>query len=115
MNKTQSSLFIVGATSVLISIVLYISQWEYAPYLLIVSAILMSIVQLTAFKKRSNKTLNRLYSQQILGSILLIFSGGSMFFFSGNEWIAGIAVAAFIYLYTSFRIPQEEKKEASNK
>ncbi len=111
MHKIQSSLFILGALGVLSGVVLHINQWDKAPYLLIGSAIVMTLAQLGTFKKKANRTLNRLYSQQILGSIILIFSGGAMFLFSGNEWIAGLAIAAFIYLYTSIRIPQEEKKE----
>lgn len=110
MHKIQSFLFIMGGLGVLSGIVLHINQWDKAPYLLIGCAIVMTLDQLGSFKKKGNRTLNRLYSQQILASIILIFSGGAMFLFSGNEWIAGIAIAAFIYLYTSIRIPQEEKK-----
>jgi hypothetical protein len=29
-----------------------------------------------------------------------------------NEWIVALSIGSFIQLYTAFRIPQEEKKEA---
>ncbi|NLZ72396.1 MAG: hypothetical protein GX905_01020 [Bacteroidales bacterium] len=110
MNKIQSSLFSVGAIGILLGIILYFNQYENAPYLLICCAIIMALSQLTSFKKTENKTLNRLYAQQMIASIILIFSGGSMFMLSGNEWMVGIAIAAFIYLYTSLRISKEEEK-----
>ncbi|NMA73975.1 MAG: hypothetical protein GX963_07390 [Bacteroidales bacterium] len=110
MNKIQSSVFISGAIGVLLGVILYFNQYNNAPYLLIGCAIMMTLSQLTSYKKTENKVLNRLYAQQIIGSIILIFSGGAMFMLSGNEWMVGIAIAAFIFLYSSFRISKEEEK-----
>jgi len=110
MNRILSSVFIIGAIGVLLGILLYFNQYQNAPYLLICCAIMMTLSQLASYKKTENKTLNRLYAQQIIASILLIFSGGAQFMLSGNEWMVGIAIAAFIYLYTSLRITKEEKK-----
>lgn len=83
-----------------------------------VGAILFASMQLLARYEGTSVVLRRLRRQQILGALLLVLSGAAMFanihgitYLRHNEWLAILAIAAVLELYTAFRIPQELKKE----
>lgn len=89
----------------------YITGWTYARYIYIIGATFFALAQINSPYRGDNKNIKRLHRQQIIGALLLVMAGVLMFTLRNNEWILCLAVAAFIQLYTVFRIGQEEKKE----
>lgn len=61
-----------------------------------------------------NIVIRRLRRQQLMGAMLLVFTGVLMLLWHRNEWIACLSIAAVLELYTAFRIPQEEQKEKNS-
>ncbi|MDR1003414.1 MAG: hypothetical protein LBL97_00175 [Prevotellaceae bacterium] len=110
MKNLTSALFVIGALLLLAGAMSYITRWEASPYLYMIGACMVALAQLNTPLKVQTPTLKRLHRQQITGGILLVVSGMLMFFTHGNEWIACMMIAAVLELYTSIRIPQEEKK-----
>lgn len=94
------------------------SQGFWGVVIYCVGAILFASMQLLARYEGTSIVLRRLRRQQVLGSLLLVLSGAAMFanihgipYLRHNEWLAILAIAAMLELYTAFRIPQELKKE----
>ncbi|MDR0894737.1 MAG: hypothetical protein LBN06_05485 [Prevotellaceae bacterium] len=110
MKNFISALFVVGAISLLTGAITYITRWIASPYLYMIGACMVAIAQIYTPLKVETVTLKRLHRQQIAGGMLLVVSGVFMFVTHGNEWIACMMCAAVLELYTSIRIPQEEKK-----
>lgn len=75
-------------------------------------------MQMLARYEGTSIVIRRLRRQQIIGALLLLLSGAAMFaniygitYLRHNEWLAVLAIAAVLELYTAFRIPQELRKE----
>jgi predicted metal-binding membrane protein len=113
MNKIISFLYFIGALMVLVGSSVYITQWSYAPYIYTVGAGFFALAQINSPYRGTNKNIKRLRHQQIIGAICLVLTGLFMFTTRNNEWIASLTIAAFLEIYTVFRISQEEKKEKS--
>ena len=111
MKRLAQPLLLVGAVMVLVGAGSYITHWALSPYIYIIGATLVALVQINMPIKTSNVVLKRLRAQQVLGALLLVAAGALMFFMHRNEWIVCLSVAAVLELYTSFRIPQELEKE----
>lgn len=89
--------------------------------LMAVGAVLYTTMQWRAEYQGSDITLGRLRKQQLLSCALLLIAvvllgmqtfrvGGR---FQRGEWVLCLAIAAFIQLYTAWRIPSElEKRQA---
>lgn len=114
MKKIIPVIYVVGAVLILFGATTHITGWVYSSYLFVMGATLLSIAQINSFYRGNNKILRRLYGQQLLGAFFLLLAGFFMFFLVRNEWILAMSVGAFLELYTAFRIPREEKKEAEN-
>ncbi len=95
--------------------VLQFLQYSVAPYVYLVGAIAFATLQLSSRYKGDNFIIKRLQVQQGLGAALLIVTGVLMISLKRNEWIVCMSIAAVLQLYTSFRIPQELKKETRQK
>ncbi len=111
MKRLAQPFLLVGAVMVLVGAGSYITHWALSPYIYIIGATLVALVQINMPIKTSNVVLKRLRAQQVLGALLLVAAGALMFFMHRNEWIVCLSVAAVLELYTSFRIPQELEKE----
>lgn len=111
MEKLTPALYIVGAIMALVGAAVYITGWPYAPYIYTIGAGLFALAQINSPYQGENKNIKRLRRQQILGALFLVVAGGFMFFRPNNEWVVILTLGALIELYTSFRIPQEEKKD----
>ena len=111
MKKELNILFMCGMVFALIGAAVYITHWEYAPYMFIIGAITAAIAQIFAQPHVEDVTLKRLYRQQMFGALFLVLTGLLMLYSHGNEWIVCLLIAAIIELYTAYRIPQEEKKQ----
>jgi hypothetical protein len=112
MNKLIPFCYFAGAAMVLTGACVYITHWTYAPYIYTVGAGLFALAQINSPYHGANTNIKRLRRQQILGAVLLVATGVFMITTRGNEWIASLTIATVLQLYTAFRIPQEEKKEA---
>jgi hypothetical protein len=110
MKHLISALFVTGAVLLLTGAMTYITRWAFSPYFYMIGACMVAIAQIYTPRKWDSVVLKRLYRQQIAGGIALVVSGTLMFLTHGNEWIACMMIAAVLELYTSIRIPQEEKK-----
>lgn len=110
MKKELNILFMVGMTFALVGAAVYITRWEYAPYMFIIGSVTAAIAQIFSQPHVEDITLKRLYRQQMFGALFLVLTGILMLYSHGNEWIVCLLIAAIIELYTAFRIPQEEKK-----
>ena len=111
MKKGLNIIQMVGATILLVGAMLQITRWELSPYIYTVGAIIFACLQVMDRYEGKNLIIRRLRRQQILGASLLVFAGVLMFVTSHNEWILCLTIAAFLELYTAFRIPKELEKE----
>ena len=110
MKQLVPALFAVGAIMALTGAAVYITGWNYAPYIYTIGAGFIALAQVN-HRLKEKQILKRLRIQQIFGALALILTGAFMFTTHGNEWIACLTIAAVLELYTAFRIPQEEAKE----
>ena len=110
MKRLVQPLMLVGAVLALVGVASYITRWPLSPYLYTIGATMVALAQINSPIKTDNITLKRLRVQQIIGAILLVVTGALMFFMHRNEWIVCLSVAAFLELYTAFRIPHELEK-----
>lgn len=114
-KKLLSFLFIIGALMLLVGAAIYITGWPYARHLYCAGAVLVAVVQglspLEPVSGTPSLVLKRLRRQQLFGAIMLVVSGLLMFTTRGNEWIVSLSIAAFLQLYTAWRIPAEEAKQ----
>lgn len=111
MKQLIPALFTVGAVMVLFGAAVFITGWEYAPYIYTIGATFVALAQINSPSRYKNANIKRLRRQQIFGALLLVLTGAFMLFTHGNEWIVSLTIAAVLELYTSVRIPQEEAKE----
>ena len=112
MKRLLSILFMLGSLLLLIGAGSYITHWALSPYLFTAGAVLVAVAQAFSIPRDASLTLKRLHIQQVFGAVLLVLGGVFMFTTHGNEWIVCMTIAAVLQLYTSFRIPNQEKKEA---
>lgn len=111
MKKELNILLMSGMVFALIGAAVYITHWEYAPYMFIIGSVTAAIAQIFSQPQVEKITLKRLYRQQMFGALFLVLTGILMLYTHGNEWILCLLIAAVIELYTAIRIPQEEKKQ----
>ena len=120
LTKFQAILYNLGGVLMLIGAIMPMepSLTTYAAYIYTSGALAFGCMQLQQRYEGRNPALIRLRRQQIIASFLLI-TAGFMFImkvnyiapFRGDEWQVALCIAAFIELYTAFRIPAEIKKE----
>jgi hypothetical protein len=100
---TRSHLFIVSGILVLCGAVLYLSRWEYAPYLFATGAAGVTVCHLTSPYKSLDYRMRRLQRINIFAGIAMIVA--SVFMFKQQmAWVAFLLIAAMLQLYTSFVI-----------
>ena len=111
MKKIYTYMQMAGAVLLLIGAMLQITRWELSPFLYTLGAILFAYVQVMDGYHGKNIIIRRLRRQQILGAVVLVFTGGLMFVTKHNDWIACLTIATILELYTAMRIPNELNKE----
>lgn len=111
MKKGHVIIQVAGAVLLLVGAIMQITRWELSPFLYTIGAILFAYTQVMNGYDGKNLIIRRLRRQQILGATLLVFAGVLMFVTHNNEWILCLTIAAFLELYTAFRIPNELEKE----
>ena len=104
---TRSHLFILSGILVLAGAVLYLTRWEYAPYLFATGAAGLTVCYLTLPYKSSNYRMRRLQRINIFAGIAMI--AASVFMFKQQmAWVAFLLIAALLQLYTSFVVKDKE-------
>lgn len=112
MKKQFSIIQMMGAVLLLIGAMLQITHWEFSPYIYVVGAVLFAWIQVAYSRYEGNNLIiKRLRRQQIIGAMLLVFTGVLMFVSKRNEWIICLTISAVLQLYTAYRIPVELEKE----
>ena len=111
MNKFYQIIQGVGAPLLLVGAMLQITNSEYSPIIYTIGAVLFAYAQVMCRYEGKNLIIRRLRRQQILASVLFVFTGVLMFVTKHNEWILCLTIAAVLELYTAFRIPSELEKE----
>ena len=111
MSKTYQIIQGVGAVLLLVGAMLQITRWELSPIIYTIGAVMFAYVQVMSRYEGKNLIVRRLRRQQILASVLFVFTGVLMFVTKHNEWIVCLTIAAVLELYTAFRIPSELEKE----
>ena len=96
MKQLVPALFAVGAIMALTGAAVYITGWNYAPYIYTIGAGFIALAQVNTPVKGKSKILKRLRIQQIYGALALILTGAFMFTTHGNEWIACLTIAAVL-------------------
>lgn len=113
MKKIQQYTYFIGGILLILGAALYITRWEWAPYIYIAGSFMFGAMQLLDRYTGRNQVLRRLRRQQILGAIALMLTGVFMLSCKHNEWILCMLIGCLVELYTAFRIPQEYEKENS--
>ena len=111
MNKFYQIIQGVGAPLLLVGAMLQITNSEFSPIIYTLGAVLFAYAQVMCRYEGKNLIIRRLRRQQILASVLFVFTGVLMFVTKHNEWILCLTIAAVLELYTAFRIPSELEKE----
>ncbi len=121
LTHTENMTLRAGAVLILLGLVGRMFNPLFGWVLFGVGSLLFALMILRAEYLGSNFTLRRLRRQQLLGCGFLlasvVFMGFQLFrlgMFQRNEWVASLAISAFILLYTSWRIPAELSKSKSN-
>lgn len=109
--KIRPFISVIGGVLVLAGAGSFITGWPGSPIVYSIGAVLFAIPQLMDRYEGDNFIIRRLRRQQIFGALLLLMTAFFMFTGKHNEWIICLAIAAFLELYTSFRLSQEEEKE----
>lgn len=108
-NKWCGPLMMVGAILLLAGASLMITGWSMAPYTYCAGALLFVAMQMADRYEGDNLVVKRLRRQQLFGGIMLLVTGVLMFTERHNGWIATLSIAAFLQLYTAFRMPGQEQ------
>lgn len=118
LSPLENICFRLGAVLILVGAALnilypYISMFIYG-----VGALMFTLMQVRAEYLGRNITIIRLRRQQLLGCCCFIFALVMMSMqqhqwgpFRRQEWIIALTIGCILELYTSFRIPQELKKD----
>ena len=104
---TRSQIFILSCILVLVGAILYLSQWEYAPYLFATGAAGVTVCYLTLPYKSSDYRIRRLQRINVFAGIAMIAS--SVFMFKQQmAWVVFLLISAMLQLYTSFTMKDKE-------
>ena len=130
LSKLQNAIFMVGALLMLAGAVMGMMVRNVAPYIFAVGALAYVAIQVQQRYEGDNFTIHRLRRIMLLSDVLLILVAALMFADEGNpfgldhltwlqyvhnNWLVVLLIAAFIQLYTVFRIDSELQKEAKKR
>ncbi|MBP5347123.1 MAG: hypothetical protein J6Y51_00065 [Bacteroidaceae bacterium] len=139
MDKKESrlieSFITVGGVLLLFGAAVYITGWEYAPYLYVAGSLMFACGQFADRYQGNDPIVKRLRFQQLLGAVFLLLTallmfadpihtrllsdttmGGSIRSFllaltRRNNWIVTLSIGAVFELYSSFRMDSIAKSK----
>ncbi len=112
-QKIKEYLFYAAAVLLLLSSALYITGWNFIPYVYAVACAGVAVVYLTSPYQGSDSRLKRLNIQESIAGLLLPVS--SYFMFKGkNEWVLFLAISAILQLYAAIVKGRQKNKTDKN-
>ena len=105
----RTTTIILSYMLVLLGAVLYLTHWEYAPYLFTTGAVGITVYYLTLPYQSSDYRMRRLQRINILAGISMIVASVLMFK-QEMAWVVFLLIAAMLQLYSSFVMKDSEKK-----
>ena len=126
LNSLQNAIFISGAILMLVGAALGMFLRGVAPWIFAVGALAFVAMQVQQRYEGDNFTIQRLRRIMLMSDVLLIAVAALMFADYGNpfgldqltwlnyihnNWVVVLLIAAFIQLYTVYRIDSELRKE----
>ena len=108
--KFKEYLFYISGILLALSAALYITGWDFIPYVYAVASAGIAIVYLTSPYKGDDLRLKRLNIQEVIAALLLPFSSYLMFK-DKNEWVLFLAISAFLQFYAAFIKGKKQKKK----
>lgn len=129
LNKLQSAVMLIGGLLMTAGAILFITHWNPSPYLFILGSVLFVGMQFMQRYMGTNIALRRLRQIYVIGGVLILLAGVLMLlnyqyvylkwlnygFYVRNEWVISLFIGALLQLYSSYRIPVEEDKEAKKR
>lgn len=119
LTPLQNLCFRIGAVLMLFGAAIYIMYPMVGMYVFGIGTLLFALMQVKTEYLGRNITLIRLRRQQLLACCCFIMALVMMSMqqhqwgpFRRQEWVVALTIGCVLELYTSFRIPQELKKEA---
>lgn len=118
LNPQENLCFRIGAVLMLIGAAMYILSPMMALCIHGIGTLLFTLMQVRAEYLGRDITIMRLRRQQLLGCCCFILALVMMSMqlhkwgpCRRQEWVIALSIGCILELYTSFRIPQELKKE----
>lgn len=109
-QRVRSILFSIAYLLVLVGAILYLTQWEFAPYLFAMGAAGVTVSFLTLPTKEMELRERRLHRFHVIAGILMVCASGFMFKHR-TEWILCLTISAIFQLYASFVSTSKSKKK----
>lgn len=118
MNKIQTFCLYTGGVLILLSLVLFMSPLRpVVPLLFFVGAVLFVFGQHASRPAETTPTKRRLGTIQLIGSVVLVLTAVPLSMTVWHwgyplrgTWLVMLTVAAWIEVYTVFRLSAEERK-----
>lgn len=118
LNKWQNALFQIGAVLILVGAAVHIFAPMISLYIYSIGVLFYALMRLKTEYMGRSVVLTRLRRQQLMASACFVLTMVLMSmqdlrygFLRHNEWVVSLTIACVLELYTSWRIPQELKKE----
>ena len=126
LSKTQSILFAIGGLLMVAGAFMGLLRSNLAPFLFIPGVVMFVSMQMLQRYDGQNINIRRLRRFVLLSDVLLLVSALLMYAshgnpfhldqityvqYIGNNWVVTLLIAAFLQLYTTFRIGKELEKE----
>jgi len=109
-TQLKEYLFYISSVLLVISAALYITGWEFIPYVYAVASAGVAVVYLTSPYRGNDLRLKRLNIQEAIAAVLLPVS--SYLMFKGkNEWVLFLAISAFLQFYVALIKGKKQKKK----
>ena len=130
LNKLQGIIYAIGAVLMLAGAVMGMAAPTIAPYVFAVGALAFVAMQVQQRYEGQNVTILRLRRIMLISDVLLIVVASLMFADHGNpfaldhltwlryihnNWVVVLLIAAFLQLYTVYRMDAELQKEAKKR
>lgn len=133
-NRLIESFTTVGGIMLLCGAAVFITGWEYAPFMYLAGSVLFACGQFADRYTGSDRIMKRLRSQQVLGACFLLLAAAQMFsaplherlltdmslsenirsillaVTRRNNWIVTLMIGAIFELYSSFRMDRISKQ-----
>lgn len=133
-NRLIESFTTVGGLLLLFGAAVFITGWEYAPYLYLAGSVLFASGQFADRYTGDDRIMKRLRAQQVAGAVFLLFTAALMFsegihdrvltnggmnenlrsfilaLTRRNNWIITLSIGAVFELYSSFRMDHISKQ-----